>query len=195
MIRLLGAFAILAAGAPATATAAPAVIEQVAREADGTSSLSHSVVVPAPAEEVWEAIATERGWTSWAVPVAWRSATRPNVIETSYNPSARPGDAMNIENEVIGRDRPRRLVFRTIKAPQGFPHLAALLKVTQTFDLSPDSAGTRVSLTGTGYSDDEAGRAMLAFFKSGNRVSLEMLHDRFAHGPVDWTEKLKKPLK
>ena len=47
----------------------------------------------------------------------------------------------------------------------------------------------------SGYSADASGQAVLAFFKGGNRVSLEMLRDRFASGPIDWTEKLKQPLK
>ena len=36
---------------------------------------------------------------------------------------------------------------------------------------------------------------MLAFFRAGNKVSLEMLRDRFDKGPVDWEKKLGKPLK
>lgn len=182
----------------AAATLSPAlspVSEQVRSEADGTISLSHAVVVPAPPEQVWAAIATVDGWKSWAVPLAWIAADRPDVIETSYNPAARPGDAMNIENEFVARVPGQKLVFHTIKAPAGFPHFDALKRVTQTFALAPEGSGTRVSLTGTGYGGDASGQAVLAFFKGGNRVSLEMLRDRFASGPINWTEKLKKPLK
>ncbi|MEO7601682.1 MAG: SRPBCC domain-containing protein [Sphingomicrobium sp.] len=198
MIRMMTALALLTAAAPVLATAPtslPPVTEQVRSEADGTSSLSHAVIVSASAEQVWEAITTVAGWKSWAVPVAWIEANRPQVIETSYNPAAKPGDAMNIENEFTARVPERKLVFHTIKAPAGFPHFAALRQVTQTFELAPEGSGTRVSLTGTGYASDESGQAVLAFFKGGNRVSLEMLRDRFASGPIDWTEKLKKPLK
>jgi len=198
MIRLMTAFALLTAAAPATATAPLSlqpVTEQVRSEADGTSTLSHVVIVPASPEQVWEAITTVDGWKTWAVPVAWSEPEQPQVIETSYNPAAKPGDAMNIENEFTARVPGQKLVFHTIKAPAGFPHFDALRRVTQTFELTPDGNGTRVSLTGTGYTNDEPGQAVLAFFKGGNRVSLEMLRDRFASGPIDWTEKLKKPLK
>ena len=194
MIRLVTALALLTAAPPALAASFP-VAEQVRSEADGTSSLSHTVVVAAPPERVWEAITTVDGWKSWAVPVAWIEASRPNVIETSYNPAAKPGDAMNIENEFTARVPGQKLVFHTIKAPAGFPHFEALRRVTQTFELAPEGNGTRVSLTGSGYTNDESGKAVLAFFKGGNRVSLEMLRDRFASGPIDWAEKLKKPLK
>lgn len=194
MIRRIAALVLLAVATP-TLAAPQAVSEQVRSEADGTHSLTHSVLVPASPEQIWSAIATADGWMTWAVPVAWLTAERGNVIETSYNPAAKPGDPMNIENEFLAREPLRRLVFRAVKAPAGFPHFDALRQVTQTFELAPESDGTRVSLTGTGYRGDESGQAVLAFFKGGNRVSLEMLRDRFATGPIDWTEKLKKPLK
>ena len=193
MLIKFAAFLALAPAAPAATL--PPVTEQVRSEADGSSSLSHEVTVPAPPAAVWAAITTVDGWKSWAVPVAWIAPDRPAVIETSYNPAAKPGDAMNIENEFVARIPEQRLVFHTIKAPAGFPHFDALRRVTQTFELTPDGAGTRVRLTGTGYSGDTPGQAVLKFFRGGNRVSLEMLRDRFASGPIDWTEKLKKPLK
>ena len=195
MIGRLAALFLLAAAGPSLATPLAPVTEQVRSEADGTSSLSHVVVVPASPDEVWAAITTVEGWKSWAVPVAWISADRPQVIETSYNPAASPGGAMNIENEFLERVPPRRLVFRTIKAPKDFPHFEALRRVTQTFELATEADGTRVSLTGTGYGSDEAGLAVLAFFRAGNRISLTMLRERFTNGPVDWSEKLRKPLK
>ena len=198
MMTRIPALLLLAAAAPALAAptaAAPAVSEQVRKEADGSMSLSHEVVVAARPEQVWAAITTVDGWKSWAVPVAWIAAERPDVIETSYNPAARPGDAMNIENEFVARVEERKLAFHTIKAPAGFPHVEALRRVIQTFELAPDGGGTRVSLSGTGYGADASGQAVLAFFKGGNRVSLEMLRDRFATGPIDWAEKLKQPLK
>lgn len=186
--------ALATAAPPSTAPQSP-VTELVRSESKGTSSLSHSILVAAPPDDVWTAISTADGWRTWAVPVAWIAPARPDVIETSYNPSAKPGDAMNIENEFTGRVPGKKLVFRTIKAPTGFPHFDALRRVTQTFELKPEGGGTRISLTGTGYSNDDSGRAVLSFFRGGNRVSLEMLRDRFASGPIDWTEKLKKPLK
>ena len=195
MIRRIAPF-LLAAAAPALAASPPPpVIEAVEPAADGSFSLSHEVVVPARPDEVWAAIATADGWKSWAVPVAWIAAARPDVIETSYNPAAAPGDPMNIENEFLVRVPGRRLVFQTVKAPAGFAHFDSLRKVTQSFDLTPEGSGTRVRLTGTNYGADPSGQAVLAFFRSGNRVSLEMLRDRFARGPIDWTEKLNKPLK
>jgi uncharacterized protein YndB with AHSA1/START domain len=188
---MIRSFALIALAFAALATAAP-VTEQVHGPGDGTSSLTHEVAVAAPPQAVWEAISTVEGWKSWAVPVAWADG---DTFETSYNPAARPGDPMNIKNRFVASVPGRRLTFRTVKAPQGFQHFDSLSQIEQTFELAPEGTGTRVRLTGSGYSADEGGKAMLDFFRGGNRASLEMLRDRFEKGPVDWAEKLRKPLK
>ena len=158
------------------------------READGTLTLSHEVVVAAPAADVWAAIATPEGWRTWAVPVSWTAADDPDSIESSYDPGARPGDPTIIRQHFLARLPGRMLVFRTTRAPQGFPHFETYARVTSFFELEAiDAARTRVRLTGTGYADDEAGRALLGFFRDGNRVSLERLRDRFVNGPRDWS--------
>lgn len=192
MIREI-ALAISLAAAPPAFTAP--VSEKVQAETDGTISLSHEVIVAASPKDVWAAISTIDGWRSWAVPTAWVPTDQPDVFETSYDPAARPGDPMNIKNQFVARIPGRLLVFRTIKAPEGFPHFDALRPVNQIFELSSQGAGTRVRLTGTGYRDSEAGKAVLVFFKRGNRATLDMLRERFESGPINWAEKLKKPLK
>lgn len=152
---------------------------------DGRHSLVHETVVAAPAAEVWQAIASAEGWRSWAVPVAWMS--EPDVIETSYTPTARPGDPSTIRQRIIASIPGRLLVFRTIRAPERFPDFETYAQVTSLFELEPvDERRTRVRLTGAGYADSEAGRRLLGFFREGNRVSLERLRQRFAAGPLDW---------
>lgn len=193
MIRTIALAWLVAVSA--SALAAPPISEQVRVEADGTTTLSHQIVIAAKPDEVWAAISSISGWKTWAVPVGWVSAEQPNIFETSYDPNARPGDPMNIKNEFVSIGPGRQLVFRTIKAPDGFPHFDALRQVDQRFELMPEGNGTSVRLTGTGYANSEPGKAVLAFFKGGNKASLEMLRQRFESGPIDWEEKLKKPLK
>jgi uncharacterized protein YndB with AHSA1/START domain len=171
------------------------VTEQVRSEADGTTSLSHEVVVAAAPQAVWTAISTIEGWKTWAVPTGWLAAGQPVVFETSYDPAAKPGDPLNIKTQFLIRVPTRQLAFHTIKAPDGFPHFDALRQVNHLFELIPEGDATRVRLTGSGYANTEAGNAVLTFFKGGNKVSLEMLRERFETGPVNWAEKLKKPLK
>jgi|GEM_PF-1451456 len=161
------------------ALATPAFAATKARAPDGTHLLSHEVVVDAPPAEVWTAISTVEGWKSWAVPVAWSAA--PDVIETSYAPTARPGDPSTIRQQILLRLPERLLVFRTVKAPAGFPDFDTYAKVISAFELEPAGEGrTRVRLTGTGYADSDAGRRLLGFFERGNAASLDALKKRFA---------------
>jgi uncharacterized protein YndB with AHSA1/START domain len=149
------------------------------RGEDGSHVLVHETVVPAPAAEVWRAISTAEGWKSWAVPVAWAPA--PDLIETSYAGAARPGDPTTIRQQVLMRLPARLMVFRTVKAPEGFPDFDTYAKVTSVFELEPlGGARTRVRLTGAGYADTEAGRRLLGFFERGNADSLQALRTHFA---------------
>ena len=158
-------------------TPSPAVMK--ARAPDGTHMMAHEVVVDAPAAEVWAAIATAEGWKSWAVPVAWSPSS--DLIETSYAPTAAPGDPSTIRQQVLLRLPERLMVFRTVKAPAGFPDFETYAKVVSAFELEPAGDGrTRVRLTGTGYADTESGRKLLGFFERGNAASLDALKARFA---------------
>ena len=153
---------------------------------DGRHSLVHEAVVEAAPADVWQAISTAEGWRTWAVPVAWAPA--PDLIETSYTPTARLGDPSTIQQRLVASVPGRILVFRTVRAPQGFPNFDTYAQVTSVFELEPaGERRTRVRLTGTGYADTEAGRQLLGFFREGNRVSIERLRQRFATGPLDWT--------
>ncbi|MDQ8756353.1 SRPBCC domain-containing protein [Sphingosinicella sp. LHD-64] len=185
MKGMLVAFALLAA-APAPAQDV-AVSEQ--RDPAGTLVLSHEVVVAAPPDAVWAAISTPEGWRTWAAPVARSVDGAPDLIETSYTPTAGPNDQTTIRQQVLARIPGRLLVFRTVKAPGGFPHFDTYRQVVSIFELIPEGRATRVRLTGTNYADNDAGRQLLGFFRAGNRVSLEQLRDRFVRGPVDWVRR------
>lgn len=161
------------------AAAPPSLAATRTQAPDGTYLMTHDAIVEAPPAEIWAAISTVEGWKSWAVPVAWSSA--PDIIETSYSPSAAPGDASTIRQQILLRVPERLMVFRTVKAPAGFPDFDTYAKVVSAFELEPAGEGrTRVRLTGTGYPDTDAGKRLLGFFESGNKVSLDALRARFA---------------
>jgi uncharacterized protein YndB with AHSA1/START domain len=197
MIRTLSiALSLAVAPVQAAATARSDVVIETQTEVDGTVTLVHEIVVPAPVGSVWNAVSTAQGWKSWAVPVAWIDPEDADVIETSYDPAAARGSPQTIRQRFLARIPGRMLAFKTIKAPAGFTDFDQFAHMLSVFELEQVAEGaTRVRLTGVGYPDTEAGRRLLDFFRGGNRVSLEMLRDRFANGPIDWTEKLKKPLK
>jgi len=175
--------ALLAAAALAASTPAQAqdaVTVEARTEADGSATLVHELLVDAPAADVWTAIATPEGWTTWAVPAAWWVEGEPDVIETSYDLADTPGSASTIRQRFLARIPGRLLAFRTIKAPAGFPHWESYRLVTSVFELEPAGGQTRVRLTSTGYPDSEAGRELVAFFTRGNAETLAQLSARFA---------------
>lgn len=188
MLRMLLAALALLAALPA---AAQPVETRTTTEADGSRTLVHEVTVAAAPAEVWAAIATAEGWKSWAVPLAW--APDADTIETSYAPGAQPGDASTIRQTIVARIPGRLLAFRTVKAPQGFPHFETYARIVSVFELTLEGAATRVRLTQTGYPANDPGEQLLGFFRSGNGQTLEMLRERFATGPVDWSKRAAAP--
>ena len=176
--------------------AAPALAEvrfERIAESDGTHTLVHELVVEAPPAEIWTAISTPEGWMSWAVPIAWADSQDRDVIETSYDPNAQPGQPQTIRQRFLARIPGRLLAFKTIKAPAGFADFEQFAHMVSVFELEPAGAGrTRVRLTGVGYPDSEAGRRLIGFFERGNALSLERLARRFSEGPLDWTVELRR---
>ena len=166
---------------------------QLTTQSDGTLTLAHEVIVEAPPADVWIAISTPEGWRSWAVPAAWRDPTDPDVLETSYDPAARPGQPQTIQQRFLYAMPGRSLAFRTIKAPAGFPDFETFSRVVSLFELAADGERrTRVRLTMVGYPDNETGRRLAGFFDRGNAVSLERLQRRFRDGPLDWPSELRR---
>jgi hypothetical protein len=124
------------------AAAAP-VTSKSHKEADGTHTLVHEVVVPAPPAKVWEAIATAEGWKTWAVPFAW--APQPDLIETSYTQGAAPGDPGTIRQRLIARIPAGFSSSVPKRRPPAFPNFDTYAKVTSIFELEPAGTGkTRV---------------------------------------------------
>ena len=153
---------------------------------DGSTTLVHEAVVDAPAARVWEAVSTARGWRSWAAPVAWMDN---DLLETSYTATAARGDPTTIQQRIAAIVSGRLIVFRTVKAPQGFPNFETFRQVTHMIELEPLGEGrTRVRLTSAGYADSEAGRQLVGFFRKGNRVTLEHLRQSFLTGAVASSE-------
>lgn len=190
-LRALGLAAALLLAVPGPAPAEEVrVAKQV--EANRTTTLIHEVLVDAPPADVWTAISTAEGWMTWAVPVAWSAKDDPDLIEAAYDPASRPGAADTIQQRFTERVPGRRLAFRTVKAPAGFPHWDAYRNVTSLFEIEPVGTASRVRLTSRGYPDNADGQALIAFFEAGNRMTLENLRTRFITGPVDWTARLRR---
>lgn len=157
---------------------------------DGTRTLVHEVVIPADIDSVWTAVATLEGWRTWATPVA-RDVPGGDRFETSYNPAAVSGGSDTIEHEWLSRHAPRHVSYRTTRTPQGFPHAEAYLQTRSDITLTAEGPNaTRVRLAGENYPAGAEGDALISFFREGNRMALQMLHQRFTTGPLDWAAML-----
>lgn len=179
---------LLVISAPALA-ADPITVSQ-RQAADGSHTLVHEVLVNAPVAAVWEAVSTAEGWKTWAAPAAWSPPNAPDVIETSYSPGARASSPATIKQQIVARVPEVLMVFRTVKAPAGFPDFETYAKVTSVLQLEPAGEGTtKVRLTGAGYAGTDAGRRLLSFFEKGNATTLASLRTRFTDGPIDWSNR------
>lgn len=166
--------------APAAAPSSSPVETSTKVEPDGSTTMTHSLTIAAPPAAVWAAISTAEGWQGWAAPVArWVEGER-DVLETSYDPAEAPGGPGAIWQQFVARIPGRLLVFRTVKAPDEFPHWDEYRGVTVFVELTPEGEGTHVRLTSTGYPDSEGGRALVGFFAKGNAATLESLNRHFA---------------
>ncbi|WP_260582057.1 SRPBCC domain-containing protein [Sphingopyxis sp. PET50] len=155
-------------------------------EADATTTMVHEVLVDATPAEVWAAISTAEGWMTWAVPVARIVDGDADLIESSYDPASEPGGPDTIQQRFGERVAGKRLAFRTVKAPAGFPHWDEYRQVGSVFEIEAAGEQTRVRLTSRGYPGSDGGRALVGFFEGGNALALGNLRQRFATGPIDW---------
>lgn len=169
VVNCYAAFAALAVALASPGSAAEPVHVTLHRETDRSQTMVHEALVDGAITDVWTAISTPEGWMSWAVPLAWISPANADVLETSYNSADRPGGPNTIQQRFIARIPGRLLVFRTIKAPERFPHWETYRGVTSVFELEPAGRQTRVRLTSLGYPDTDAGNALVGFFEKGKR--------------------------
>ena len=89
-------------------------------------------------------------------------------IEESYDPKARLGGGATIHHRIITYRPERLLVLQNISTPPGLPGAAAYPKIMQVIQLEPTAAGTRVTLSGSGYAKGGDFDTLYAFFSEGN---------------------------
>lgn len=156
-------------------------------EPGGGRVLQLSIVVNAPPAAVWEAFTTSEGFRTWAVPVAWVDLRVGGMMESSYQPTAKVGDAENIKNQIVAYVPGRLLSIRNVQTPSGLKHRELFGQVVNTIEFEDFGAGrTRVTMTGVGWGPGEGFDYLYRHFEWGNAWSLAELKKRFDTGPVDW---------
>lgn len=165
---------------------------------DGQRVLRHEVIVPVTLEQAYQAFSTADGWRTWAVPFAVMTPSFGvgAVLETSYNPAAKPGDMKNIKNRILAYIPDRMFAFQAVQAPTGFRHAELLPGIFTVAEFEPHGGGfTRIKLSMLGFGQGQAYDELYAFFAKGNAWSMTKLAERFEKGPINWERALNKNVK
>lgn len=161
----------------------PHVTDSSVVEPSGERILREEILIKAPRSEVWKALATSQGLTSWEMPLVEIELKVGGHLEASYDPKAKLGDPNNIKHEIVTYVPERLLVFRNIQTPQGFPHADLFSKVTSVLILDDAGEGvTRVTEAGVGYGQGADWDQLYGFFRNGNAWVLEKLKAHFEGG-------------
>jgi uncharacterized protein YndB with AHSA1/START domain len=151
--------------------------------ADGTRAAEpvvNSGVVEAPVGEVWEALTTSRGITTWMVPAGEVELAIGGKYRTSYTKDSDLKGPDVIENTILAYDPERMISFRNTRAPEGFPFFEAMQRVWTVVYLDPvDENRTRVTFKMLGFGTDPDSVKMREFFVHGNAMTLGSLVKRF----------------
>jgi uncharacterized protein YndB with AHSA1/START domain len=180
MITISSLTTVLAA-ALSLLQSAPADPVTVTRTVSPDKSLTFEVTVPAAVADVWTALTTREGVTTWL----WRDARidlRAGGDWLVLYPEGKSGGGT-----VVSYVPNRRLVL-TAMAPEQFPTVRAQ-RTTATFDLEPLSASsTKVTLRQTGWKEGPEWDAAFDYLAQGNAILLKQLYRRFVSGPIDWSK-------
>jgi uncharacterized protein YndB with AHSA1/START domain len=156
-------------------------------EANGVRTLCVEAEVPAGVADVWALWAESDQLSTWMAPVASIDLRHGGLMEASYDPAGRIGDAGNILNRVVAVAPMRSLSIQVERAPPGFPHADVVRELVTVIELAPvGENATRVRVSMSGYGDGAAYDELYAFFARGNAWTLQKLQERVIGGPVDW---------
>jgi uncharacterized protein YndB with AHSA1/START domain len=139
------------------------------------------VTVPAPRAEVWKALATSEGLSTWLAPNSVVEL-KPGGEWMVHFPGGSSGGG-NIVSFV-----PEKEIVIAALAPDKFPTVRAE-RTTARFELEDHGKGTLVRLTQTGWKDGDEWERAYEYLTAGNAQLLATLHRRFVSGPIDWTKQ------
>jgi uncharacterized protein YndB with AHSA1/START domain len=156
---------------PLAAIAAPETVKGTA--SDGTRFYEDSLVIQAPAKQLWAAFTDGAVYRKWSVPVAAIDFRLGGVIEASYDPKGHLGDPQNIKNEFVAYIPERLLVFRNVQASDILPAKELYGKTVKTIEFQPIGPDkTRITVSGIGFGAGKGFDQLYAFFSAGDAEML-----------------------
>lgn len=151
--------------------------------------IEKSVVVPAPAAEVWKAWTTPEGAATFFAPKARLELRLEGPFEMLFAPEL-PAGSQGSEGCTVLSFLPGRMLSFTWNAPPKFP--AVRNGGEHTFvvvELEPQGAGrTKVTLTHLGWREGAEWDQVYAYFDSAWEVVLARLAHRFEKGALNWAD-------
>jgi uncharacterized protein YndB with AHSA1/START domain len=153
----------------------------VTRLAEPEKALKFEVMVPAKLAAVWEAFTTKEGLATWL----WSDVSVDLRDGGDWKVNF-PGGSTG-GGTIVSFAPERRITMRAL-APDRFPEVRRE-RTTAVFDFEAVAAGTRVTLTQSGWKQGKEWDEAYDYLANGNAQLMQQLRDRFVKGPVDWTAK------
>jgi uncharacterized protein YndB with AHSA1/START domain len=150
-----------------------------------------TVVIPASVGEVWTAWTTTEGIKTFFAPDAKIEARVDGAFEVYMNPFAEPGSKGSDGMRVLAIQEKKMITF-TWNAPPSLPEIRKQ-RTYVTLRFKPlAERSTEVILLHGGWGEGEEWDRAFQYFEKAWTAVLANLEARFARGPINWTEWLKK---
>jgi len=185
----LGILGAAAAAAQAADTAASSSVDykhvRVTKTRTPLKRLDFEVVVPATADQVWNAFTSDAGVATWCAPKAKVRMELGGDWEVGFAGAA-PGGG------TILAWLPEEMLTIHAMAPEQFPTVRRERTIA-VFRFEPaGEKQTRVRLAQFGWKDGDEWDRAYEYLAQGNAMLLNMLYKRFTDGPLDWDTIFKK---
>jgi uncharacterized protein YndB with AHSA1/START domain len=158
----------------------------VTRTASPEKRLDFEVTVPAPVSDVWDALTTTRGTSTWL----WRDTAVDLRVGGDWlvkYPGGSTGGGTILE--IV----PQQRIAIAAMAPEEFPTVRRQ-RTRAVFELRAADGGkaTVVHLAQTGWKSGEEWDKAYDYLADGNAELLNNLRQRFVTGPFDWDAIMKQ---
>lgn len=154
-------------------------------------AIRSTVVVAAPLDEVWKAWTTTEGVKSFFAPDAKVEARVDGPFEVYFNPYAPPGSKGADGMRFLALQEKKMITF-TWNAPPSMPEVRKQHTYVTVRFKEKDDASTEVTLYHGGWGEGGEWDKAFAYFERAWTAVLTALEERFAKGPLDWTDWLKR---
>lgn len=154
-------------------------------------ALHKEVVVDAAVADVWNAWTTTEGVKTFFAPDAHVEARPDGAFEMYMNPFAEPG-MKGADGMRFLALQPMSMLSYTWNAPPSLPQARQQRTVVIVRFTPVSEKQTRVAMTHLGWGDGGEWDKAYAYFDHAWDVVLGNLKERFATGPLDWSEWLSR---